>query len=119
GADAQALHPVLRATQAHYRLTSIHPFRDGNGRTARLLMNLFLLRAGYPIAVIDCAKRSAYIDSLVYTPHHEDDIGPLFLLVAGACRESLTEYLATLSTAESSRGSGRTFYSEIIKYFPS
>ena len=36
------------ATIAHYRFVSIHPFRDGNGRTGRLLMNLLLLRAGYP-----------------------------------------------------------------------
>ncbi|WP_310428257.1 Fic family protein, partial [Chamaesiphon sp. VAR_48_metabat_135_sub] len=42
------LHPVEIATEIHYRLVTIHPFQDGNGRTARLLMNLSLLRSGYP-----------------------------------------------------------------------
>lgn len=42
------LHPVALAGEAHYRLVSIHPFTDGNGRTARLLMNLLLMQQGYP-----------------------------------------------------------------------
>ena len=60
-----ALHPVEIATEIHYRLVTIHPFQDGNGRTARLLMNLSLLRSGYPIAVIKTEDRSAYIDAIV------------------------------------------------------
>ncbi len=44
---------------------SLHPFQDGNGRTARLLMNLSLLRSGYPIAVIKTEDRSAYINAIV------------------------------------------------------
>ena len=38
-----AMHPVLLAAYAHRRLVDIHPFQDGNGRTARLLMNLILV----------------------------------------------------------------------------
>lgn len=52
------------AFEAHYRLVTIHPFSDGNGRTARLLMNLLLLRAGYPPVVIGPEQRVAYIDAL-------------------------------------------------------
>lgn len=58
------MHPVQLAAEAHYRLVSIHPFSDGNGRTARLLMNLILLQSGYPPAIIRPRDRLAYISSL-------------------------------------------------------
>jgi Fic family protein len=44
----QTMNPVQKAALAHYKLVSIHPFIDGNGRTARLLMNLILIKHGYP-----------------------------------------------------------------------
>ncbi len=52
------------AFSAHRELVAIHPFNDGNGRTARLLMNLFLLRAGYPPVAIRPEDRPAYIAAL-------------------------------------------------------
>ncbi len=52
------------AFTAHERVAVIHPFDDGNGRTARLLMNLVLLRAGYPPVVIGPEHRAAYIEGL-------------------------------------------------------
>lgn len=52
------------AFEAHLRLVSIHPFADGNGRTARLLLNLLLLRAGYPPLVIGPEERANYLDAL-------------------------------------------------------
>lgn len=52
------------AIEAHLRLVSIHPFSDGNGRTARLLLNLILMRRGYPPIVIGPEARPDYIDSL-------------------------------------------------------
>lgn len=58
------LHPVEFAAEAHYRLVSIHPFVDGNGRTARLLMNLLLLMHGYPAAIIRKRDRLAYLAAL-------------------------------------------------------
>ena len=58
------LHPVELAAYAHRRLVDIHPFRDGNGRTARLLMNLLLLREGYCIVTIPPVLRQEYIDAL-------------------------------------------------------
>ena len=59
-----SLHPVAFAGEAHYRLVTIHPFVDGNGRTARLLMNLLLLMRGYPPAIIRTLDRLAYIGGL-------------------------------------------------------
>jgi len=60
------LHPIILAAELHEQLATIHPFIDGNGRTARLVMNLILLKAGYPIANIsgDTASRLAYYSAL-------------------------------------------------------
>jgi Fic family protein len=52
------------AFAAHHRLVDIHPFNDGNGRTARLLMNLLLIRGGYPPVAVRPEDRLAYIHSL-------------------------------------------------------
>ena len=57
------------AFEAHFRLVSVHPFSDGNGRTARLLMNLLLLRAGYPPVVIGPEHRQPYIDPIIPLTH--------------------------------------------------
>lgn len=60
------LHPVRVAAQAHFKLVDIHPFVDGNGRCARLLMNFILMKYGYPIAIFECEaeKRKAYYSAL-------------------------------------------------------
>lgn len=58
------LHPVELAAEAHYQLVTIHPFVDGNGRTARLLMNLILMQNGYPPAIIRTRDRLKYISGL-------------------------------------------------------
>ena len=57
-------HPVIVAALSHYELVRIHPFDDGNGRGARLLMNLILMRSGYPPAVIPPEKRRAYLEAI-------------------------------------------------------
>jgi Fic family protein len=49
------------AFTAHHRLVDIHPFDDGNGRTTRLLMNLILMRGGYPPVAVRPADRLAYL----------------------------------------------------------
>jgi Fic family protein len=58
------VHPILRASRAHFGLVHIHPFVDGNGRTARLLMNLLLIRAGFPPALVPFEARGRYYDAL-------------------------------------------------------
>jgi Fic family protein len=61
---AQAPLTPESAFDAHERLVTVHPFSDGNGRTARLLMNLLLTKAGYPPLVIRPEDRLAYFDAL-------------------------------------------------------
>ena len=56
--------PILTATVAHAWLARIHPFVDGNGRTSRILMNLILIRSGYPICIITQEERLRYYDAL-------------------------------------------------------
>ena len=65
-ANKDSMHPVVLAAQMHEKLVSIHPFIDGNGRTARLLMNLILMQHGYPIANIkgDNETRRRYYETL-------------------------------------------------------
>lgn len=60
------VHPFILAAYFHYRLTAIHPFDDGNGRMARLMMNLLLMKAGFPPVIIrqEKASREAYYYAL-------------------------------------------------------
>ena len=58
------MHPVKLAALFHFKYVYIHPFIDGNGRSARLLMNLILLRNGYPLTVIRNTDRVDYMSAL-------------------------------------------------------
>lgn len=60
----QELHPIIRASRAHAILVGIHPFVDGNGRTSRLVMNLELLKAGYPAINIKNENKLEYFNAL-------------------------------------------------------
>jgi Fic family protein len=89
-------HPVQVAAQAHYRLVSIHPFVDGNGRTARLLMNLLLMQTGYPPAIIRPEDRQTYLSALEkgQTTDSTDDY---YQLIYEATERSLDIYLEALA----------------------
>lgn len=114
--EAELQHPVVFATQAHFRFVSIHPFRDGNGRVGRLLQNLILIRHGYPIAVITNERRSSYIDALVYAQNNSDDVDELTKIVADASRESMIDYLRILLTASESRAKSLPIYDEVLVF---
>src|SRR5581483_383329 len=87
--------PIDRAALAHHRLAAIHPFVDGNGRTARLVMNLILLRAGYPPTVILRANRQQYYRVLANADRGNDK--PLINFVGRAVERSLNLYLEALT----------------------
>ena len=62
--NKERLHPVIYAADLHQKFVSIHPFTDGNGRTARLLMNLALIQADYPVINISPTARQEYMLTL-------------------------------------------------------
>lgn len=63
-ANQPQIHPVIQAAELHYNIVAIHPFNDGNGRTARLMMNYHLLRQGYPLTIVPVEKRPEYLAAL-------------------------------------------------------
>lgn len=82
--------PVLFATAAHTWFVTVHPFVDGNGRVGRLLLNLILMRSGYPIAIITKADRSRYYDALEIS--QSSDLTAIVSLASECVEESLEEY---------------------------
>ncbi|MEM9005412.1 MAG: Fic family protein [Cyanobacteria bacterium P01_F01_bin.86] len=90
--QSHSQHPVEIATEIHARLVTIHPFTDGNGRVARLLMNLHLLRTGYPLAIVQATDRAAYINAVV--AWQSVDTVPLLLMVANCVKASALEILS-------------------------
>ncbi|MBI9111487.1 Fic family protein [Maridesulfovibrio ferrireducens] len=62
--DGTSLHVVECTARGHVDFVKIHPFADGNGRTARLLMNLELMKGGFPPVVFQASERLAYYEGL-------------------------------------------------------
>jgi Fic family protein len=83
------------AFTAHRRLVDIHPFNDGNGRTARLLMNLILIRAGYPPVAVRLEDRLDYIRSLQQAQAGQGTES-LKVLLYGRLDATLREYVTAL-----------------------
>jgi Fic family protein len=83
---------------AHYRLVAIHPFGDGNGRTARLLMNLLLLREGYLPVAVRPEDRKLYLDTLEQASLR-DELKPFQTFMHRRLDATLGEYLSALQEA--------------------
>ncbi len=89
--DNQKMHPVELASIIHHKLVYIHPFFDGNGRTSRLVMNIILMQAGFPLVVVMKTDRKRY-----YTALSLADKGDYFSFVnfiARAVERTLDIYL--------------------------
>ncbi len=95
--NQHSLHPVLLAAEAHERLVTIHPFVDGNGRTARLLMNLILLQHGFVIANIkgDSKSRMAYYTCLEKA-QVENDKADFINFIIAAETDALNRYISII-----------------------
>lgn len=80
------------AAYLHHQFVAVHPFLDGNGRVARLLMNLYLIRHGYPPVIVPKEARHYYYHALRQAD--EGNYGPFNFFIAGAANDALTHTLA-------------------------
>ncbi len=90
--DAREMHPIERAARVHGEFVKIHPFIDGNGRTARLLLNFELMKSGYPPIVIQNEERMKYYAALDKA-HITGDYGDFISIVEKEVENSLNIYL--------------------------
>ena len=88
---ATGVHLMEHLARVHAGFERIHPFRDGNGRTGRLILNLVLVRRGYAPAIIYKRDRPRYLKALDRSDRGED--GPLAELIARAVKDSLDRFL--------------------------
>lgn len=86
------LYPIKLAAEFHHKFTLIHPFIDENDRCGRLLMNLILMRCGYPITVIRMEDRNEYMSALEKASV-ENNLEDFMGIVAAAVNRSLDTYL--------------------------
>lgn len=93
----EKVHPVEFAALLHKELVSIHPFIDGNGRTARLVMNLALLQHGYVVTIIPPILRADYINSLKRAQIEPKDDRPFINFISTMVYESQKDYLRMIS----------------------
>lgn len=92
------LHLIEFVALFHHQFVAIHPFLDGNGRTARLLMNLFLMRAGFPLVIILKNDRQKYYRALRFADNGR--YRALIQFIAQATLRSLNLYLDTLTPSK-------------------
>lgn len=92
--EKESLHPVKLAALFHFKFVYIHPFADGNGRTARLLMNLILMSHGFPPAIVKAedSQRLHYYETLE-TASVQNNTESFIELISKCVEESLLNYL--------------------------
>ena len=90
--ESKGEHPIVIAATFHYRFVRIHPFDDGNGRMARLLMNMILIKHGYTVAIIPIGEREQYINTLEQADKSED-LAQFIAYIAHCCEYTLNLHL--------------------------
>lgn len=94
-ANNKKLHPIELASIIHHKLVNIHPFFDGNGRTARLVMNIILMSADFPLAVVLKNDRQRYYAAL--SAADKGDYSLFVNFVARTVERTLDIYLQVLT----------------------
>lgn len=84
-------NPIIVGAIAHHEFVKIHPFKDGNGRTARILLNLILLKKGYPISNIRRDERPKYYEALSLADNGYYE--PIIEVIAENCTKLFSEYI--------------------------
>lgn len=87
------LHPIEKAALFHLKFEGIHPFVAGNGRTGRLILNLFLMQNGYPPVNVKFTDRKRYYDAFD-SYYRDSDASAMVKMVAECIDERLTRYLS-------------------------
>ena len=95
GATRGTLHPVEFAARVHVDFVNIHPFKDGNGRTARLIMNFELMRVGFPTVIVPVDARPDYYRNLDIAATQGDYL-PFVMQIAELAQKSFAPYRALL-----------------------
>lgn len=95
------VNPIILAAEFHYKFIRIHPFDDGNGRSARILMNFILMKSGYPPAIIKTQDKQNYFNALRQADADnfpafveyvaQNLVSSLELMIAGAKGENIEE----------------------------
>ncbi|KAK2723789.1 protein adenylyltransferase Fic-like [Artemia franciscana] len=93
--EARRLHPLKYAALAHFKLVFIHPFVDGNGRVSRLLMNFLLMKAKYPLVIIQKEKKDEYFQAI--RDGVLGDINPFVRFIAQEIDKTLDVFLLAKS----------------------
>lgn len=107
-------HSALLAAEMHERLVTIHPFIDGNGRTARLFMNLILLRNGFPVTNPSSEHRQQYYEALELAQLQGQN-NKFLTFVLTALKSALIKYLEMVSTSPD-RLNGEYFFRKIAAF---
>jgi Fic family protein len=111
------LRPVELAAHAHYYLAWIHPFDDGNGRMARLLMNLILLKNRYPFAIVRKVDRKKYLDTLDAVSSR-GAFEPFLIYIARCVEQTLDLYLNVIARSKGRPKEKLRTLSELAKGTP-
>ena len=114
--EKEDLNPVILSAELHERLVTIHPFIEGNGRTARLVMNLILLKEGFPITNISSqnALRDEYYKSLEMA-QTEDNKEVFHKFIAKNVKNSLIKYLEIIAVNGEENSKGEYFYKRALE----